>query len=91
VAQTSQDEFTEVLRREGHQNVVVVEREPNGALDLHSHPFASRALILAGEIELIVDGRSNTYRPGEVFVLRNGEMHAERYGAAGVRYLVGRK
>lgn len=42
---------------------------------MYSHPFESRALIPAGEI----------------FHLPHGILHKERYGPAGVRYLVGRK
>jgi quercetin dioxygenase-like cupin family protein len=85
------DEFSAELQRTGFQELVVVEREPNGELDEHSHPFESRALILAGEITLNVAGRERTYRAGDSFHLLNGTLHTERYGPAGVRYLVGRR
>lgn len=49
------------------------------------------ALIVAGEITITADGRSVTYRSGEIFHLGNGVQHEERYGPAGVRYLVGRR
>jgi quercetin dioxygenase-like cupin family protein len=85
------DEFSAELRRSGFQELVVVEREANGALDEHSHPFESRALILSGEITLNVGGRESTYRSGDSFHLLNGMLHTERYGPTGVRYLVGRR
>ena len=47
------DQFVELLRQEGFEQLVTVEREPNGALDLHRHPFEAKALILDGELRLV--------------------------------------
>lgn len=44
-----QQEFIDRLRAEGFSEFVTVEREPEGVLDAHSHPFEAKALILAGE------------------------------------------
>jgi quercetin dioxygenase-like cupin family protein len=85
------DEFSRQLGQAGFGEIVVVEREPHGRLEQHSHPFESQALILAGEISLRVAGRESCYRVGEVFHLDNGQLHEEWYGPTGVRYLVGRK
>lgn len=85
------EQFTARLRQEGYMEFVEVEREPNGMMDTHSHPFDSKALILSGEIRLNVAGKESTYRRGEIFALSNGTEHIEHYGPQGVRYLVGRK
>jgi quercetin dioxygenase-like cupin family protein len=85
------DEFSANLRKEGFDNIVLVEREPNGTLDHHSHPFEAKALILDGEIHIVVDGHETTYRPGDVFHLPHAIDHIETYGPEGVRYLVGRR
>lgn len=85
------DAFTSLLREEGFATMVEVAREPNGMLDTHSHPFASKALILEGELTLVVDGIETRYRQGEIFALDMGQPHAEYYGPSGVRYLVGRR
>jgi quercetin dioxygenase-like cupin family protein len=69
----------------------MVECLPNAALKLHTRPFESRALILDGEIALTLDGIETIHRAGEIFHLPREMLHAERDGAAGVRYLVGRK
>lgn len=87
----NKDDFAAQVSRQGFETLVEVEREPNGMMDKHSHPFDSKALILEGEIRIVVAGAERTYRQGEVFELSNGTEHVEYYGPQGVRYLVGRK
>ncbi|QJE02221.1 cupin domain-containing protein [Massilia forsythiae] len=83
--------FIELLQREGFAAPVTVEREPDGRLDAHAHPFEAKALILAGEIRIVTGGRERRYGPGDVFHLQRDEPHAESYGPQGVRYLSGRR
>ena len=83
--------FEQQLRAEGYEQVTTVTREANGFLDVHTHPFEARALILSGDIRLYCDGRETLYRPGDVFHLARAEPHAERYGPQGVSYVVGRR
>ena len=85
------DQFVELLRQEGFEQLVTVEREPNGALELHRHPFEAKALILDGELRLVQDGREQVCRRGDQFHLAAHAPHSESYGPQGVRYLVGRK
>jgi quercetin dioxygenase-like cupin family protein len=85
------DLFRQELQRKGFATITTVTREPDGFLDTHSHPFEAKALILSGEITLVCQGQGTLYRPGEVFYLAQAEPHTERYGPAGVTYLVGRK
>ena len=84
-------DFSKTLKREGFNTIVEVGREPNGGIDLHGHPFQSKALILEGELSLVVDGVETIYRAGDVFALSHDQQHVERYGPKGVKYLVGRK
>jgi quercetin dioxygenase-like cupin family protein len=85
------EQFAADLRARGFSELVTVVRDANGMLGEHSHPFESRALILAGEITLRVARRDTCYRAGDVFQLGHAEIHEERYGPQGVSYLVGRK
>lgn len=57
----------------------------------HSHPFEVKALMLAGELQLTCEGRTATYRTGDVFTMAAGCEHVEQFGAETTRYLVGRK
>jgi quercetin dioxygenase-like cupin family protein len=50
-----------------------------------------RALILAGDITLTYEGRSRTFRTGEIFEMTAGCVHHEEYGPDCSTYLVGRK
>lgn len=86
-----QTDFITMLTAEAFQNIVTVEREPNGAMDLHTHPFEAKALILEGELHIQVGEIEQFYKAGDVFHLNAEVPHAERYGPVGVKYLVGRK
>lgn len=87
----TEEEFRQWLAREGVDTVVTVEREPDGMLDTHSHPFEARALVIGGEITIEAEGQTRRYGPGDVFQLGANIPHIERYGPQGVRYLAGRK
>lgn len=84
------DWFQVALRRDGFD----VDRRvlPAGTVvDEHAHSYDVRALVLGGEIRLILDGDEYAYREGDIFVLPAGHRHAEAVGPVGVEYLVGRR
>jgi quercetin dioxygenase-like cupin family protein len=83
--------FNAFLLVEGFPEPVMVERERNGFLDLHSHSFEVRALITHGQMEITIDGDSQSYGVGDAFHLTQNQVHSERYGSDGVRYLASRK
>jgi quercetin dioxygenase-like cupin family protein len=87
----TRDEFLAALASEGFKEIVTVTREPNQSLDTHAHPFEAKALILDGELTIRASEAEQRYQPGDVFHLPANESHSERYGPAGVTYLVGRK
>ena len=83
--------FKVFLLAEGFPEPVLVERERNGFLDLHSHAFEVRALITHGQMEITIDGDGQSYGVGDAFHLTQNQVHSERYGSDGVRYLASRK
>lgn len=85
------NEFLTIIAKEGFAEGVIVDRESNGFLDLHAHPFEAKALILAGELRMRVGEVEKVYTIGSVFHLPANVLHSENYGANGVKYLVGRK
>jgi hypothetical protein len=87
----NREEFIQMLKREAYPEPVEVQRDPNGHLDLHTHPFEVKALVLSGRIDLVVDHQNQTFGPGDVFHLTYEQQHAETYGPQGVQYLAARK
>lgn len=86
-----QEEFLKILAEENFPEPTLVVRERPGFLGSHSHPFEVKALVMDGQIDLIVDGLKRVYLPGDVFHLDFEQVHAERYGNQGVSYLASRK
>ena len=87
----TEQEFRKMLAEHGVETVVEVQREPNGSLDTHTHPFEASALILEGEITLVAEGKTTHFKAGDTFRLAANVPHTEHYGPQGVRYLAGRK
>ncbi len=84
-------QFRQQLIAEGFDEVLdktLPARQQSGA---HNHTFAVKALVTDGEVALGVGGVVTTYRVGDVFTMPAGCEHTERYGDAGVSYVVGRK
>lgn len=86
-----QQEFLSALTAAGFKEIVTVQREPNGSLDVHTHPFEAKALILSGAIWIRSGETEQLYEPGHVFHLAADAPHSERYGPQGVTYMVGRR
>jgi quercetin dioxygenase-like cupin family protein len=82
--------FKSVALAEGYDEVLERVWAPDAALDLHSHPFAVKALVVQGEMWLTVGGETEHLKPGELFSLDHGVPHAERYGPEGATYWVAR-
>lgn len=77
--------------RDGYDEVLSRSWPPDSQIAEHTHPFAVRALIVAGEMWLTVGGETRHLRAGDEFTLAAGEVHAERYGWSGASYWVARR
>lgn len=87
----SQEQFLRMLTAEDFPMPTLIVREPEGFLDDHTHPFEVKALVIDGEIDLVIEGVRLTYRTGDIFHLTFNQVHNERYGKKGVQYLASRK
>jgi len=87
----NKNQFIEQLSKECFPSPVMVEREANASLGIHTHPFEAKALIIQGQIDITVDGIKTRYRAGDMFHLPKDQEHSESYGPNGVQYLAGRK
>jgi quercetin dioxygenase-like cupin family protein len=87
----NQDVFLDRLQKEDFPAPVVATRQPPFFLDLHSHPYEAKALVLDGQIDINVGGIKTIYLAGDVFHLLANQVHTENCGSKGVQYLVSRK
>ena len=83
--------FEAEARAQGFDEVLERRWPPSKVLDIHTHPFALRALVVAGEMWLTVGDDVRHLRPGDSFALERDVPHAERYGAEGATYWVARR
>jgi len=86
----NQIQFIEMLQQQGFPDPVEVRQVPNGSLAEHTHPFAVKALVIDGSIDISIQGNRKTYSVGDVFQLGFEELHSESYGPTGVIYLASR-
>lgn len=85
------EQFAADARAQGFDDVLVRQWAPDLVLDTHEHPFAVKALVVAGELWLTVGAEAAHLRAGDRFELGHGAPHAERYGAAGATFWVARR
>lgn len=85
------EEFEAALAEQGYRDIETKSLLATYRAKEHSHSFDVRALVLAGEITLTVDGSARSYGAGDVLTMEAGCRHAEAVGRDGVRYLVGRR
>jgi mannose-6-phosphate isomerase-like protein (cupin superfamily) len=84
-------DFEAQLHAQGFDEVLEKKYPPSAVIDTHVHAFSPKALVVQGEMWLTVDGRTEHLKPGSTFELDAQVPHAERYGAQGTTYWVGRR
>jgi len=89
--QPSFSEFEAAARREGYDEVVPRDWPAGAVIATHEHPFAVKAIVVAGEMWLTHDGRTLHLRAGDRFELNRAVPHAERYGPEGATYWAARR
>jgi len=84
-------EFEAAARREGFDEVAERIWPANTVVESHQHPFAVKALVVAGEMWLTEGDATPHLRAGDRFELARSAPHAERYGAEGATYWAARR
>ena len=82
--------FEAELQRDGYQ-LVTNTMQPSAINPEHAHDFDARLLVVAGEMTVEAEGRSNTYSVGDTFSMTHGCRHSEHAGPEGVTYIAGRR
>lgn len=85
------DSFRLQSLMEGYDEVLEREWAPHTLLDMHTHPFAVRAVVTRGELWLTVGDLTRQLGPGDTFEIERDVPHAERCGAEGAAFWVARR
>ena len=91
IPQMSFEEFKQQALAEGFDEVLERTWAPDMVLDTHTHPFAVKARVTAGQLWLTTGSQKRYLTPGNEFTLPANEPHAEHYGPEGATYWVARK
>ena len=83
--------FTVEARTQGFDEVLERKWAPSTVVELHTHPFSLKALVVQGEMWLTVGNDVRHLLPGDEFALDRDVPHAERYGTEGATYWVARR
>ena len=84
-------DFEAALRRDGYSEIDTRKQVPGLENAAHSHPFDVRALMLAGELTLGFEGKVQVCRAGDIFTMKAGCEHTEKFGTEGASYIAGRR
>ena len=76
----------EVLKNDGHEHVVFIEKKADYFLGKHSHDFEVDIIIVSGHLEIGLSNSNIILFPGSRFKLEKGELHTERAGHEGVSF-----
>ena len=80
----------EILKSDGHKNIVLIEKEANYFMDKHSHDFKVDIIIITGTFEIELYNSNIILFPGSRIILNKGEVHTEKAGSEGVSFLSAR-
>jgi hypothetical protein len=85
------EDFASAAKAAGFDEVLQRDWASDAVIDTHTHPFAVRAVVTAGEMWLSDASGTRHLRPGDRFELERDVPHAERYGPQGASYWVARR
>jgi hypothetical protein len=84
-------DFQAAALAEGFDEVLERRWAPNQVLDTHTHPFAVRALVVAGEMWLGCGEETRHLVAGDRFEIGFEQPHTERYGSDGAVFWAARR
>lgn len=79
-----------ILKNDGHTNIVEVTVKKNFFLAEHSHDFDVDIIVISGQLEIVTDFSSNLLVPGSRLKLKKNTIHTEKTGKDDVFFLSAR-
>jgi len=84
-------EFRRQLATHGYDEVRMLSYEPDQRPAFHHHEFSAMGMVTDGELTIVLEDASLTYRPGEWYEVLAGTTHAEHSGPVGATAVLGTK
>ena len=81
----------EELKKEGYESVYIWDAKPNEEDLDHVHSFDTRLIVLEGEIEIRMSGRSTFLKSTNEIDIPKEVVHYGKAGASGCKYIVAEK
>ena len=75
------------LKKGGHENIVLIEKDANHSFDEHFHSFNIDIIIICEFLEICLSNSNMALSPGSKFKLDTVELHPEKAGPEGVKFL----
>jgi mannose-6-phosphate isomerase-like protein (cupin superfamily) len=87
----SESQFRRELEAEGFTHTFVWQDGANASYSDHTHAGLTAHIIPDGEMQLTMNGESETFRVGGRCDVPAGAVHSAKMGPRGCRYLIGEK
>jgi quercetin dioxygenase-like cupin family protein len=87
----TESEFQRQLATHGYDEMRTLSYEPDQRPPLHHHEFSAMGMVTDGELTIVQEEASHTYRPGEWYEVPAGTTHAEHSGPTGATAVLGTK
>ena len=84
-------DLEEQLRAEGFTHTYVWQDGPGAYYPEHTHSTVTAHVVLEGEVTVISEGKTQTYRDGDRIDIPAQTLHAATMGPKGCRYIIGEK
>jgi len=85
------EQFRQQLREQGYGDPEPLVYPPHMTKEMHTHDISCFVLVLGGELTLVTEGGSTTYRRGDTCKIGAGTLHSEQTGASGLEALLGKR
>jgi mannose-6-phosphate isomerase-like protein (cupin superfamily) len=87
----NENELAKQLEKEGFSHTCIWQDGPGVFYPEHTHGTETAHIIVSGEMTLMMNGESETYRAGDRCDVSAGAVHSAKMGPQGCRYLIGER
>ncbi len=87
----TEEEFRQKLRERGYGDPQIEEAGQGPEKDMHTQDQSVMWWVISGELTMMLESGSTTYRPGDWYENVAGTLHTEQFGPEGATVLLAMK